>query len=139
MVRQLLYASNASRDTPDAVLDDILAASRRNNAGAGVTGMLLYVEGGFMQVLEGDDEAVGAIYARICQDKRHWNTLVLLDRSAPRAFGEWSMGFERPKPGDGIFTITRDAIGGRLTAGAPKEIMALLTTFYRVNSCDRGA
>lgn len=139
MVRQLLYASNTSRDTPDAVLDDILAASRRNNAGAGVTGMLLYVEGGFMQVLEGEEETVGAIYARICQDKRHWNTLVLLDRDAPRAFSEWSMGFERPKPGDGIFTITRDAIGGRLAAGAPKEIMALLTTFYRVNSCDRSA
>ena len=80
-MRQLLYASNTNRDTPDSVLDDILAASRRNNAGAGVTGMLLYVEGGFMQVLEGDDEAVGAIYARICQDKRHWNTLVLLDRA----------------------------------------------------------
>ena len=139
MVRQLLYASNTSRDTPDSVLDDILAASRRNNAGAGVTGMLLYVEGGFMQVLEGGEEAVGAIYDRICRDKRHWNTLVLLDRSAPRAFSEWSMGFERPKPGDGIFTITRDAISGRLTAGAPKEIMALLTTFYRVNSCDRCA
>ena len=116
MVRQLLYASNTSRDTPDSVLDDILAASRRNNAGAGVTGMLLYVEGGFMQVLEGGEEAVGAIYHRICRDKRHWNTLVLLDRSAPRAFSEWSMGFERPKPGDGIFTITRDAISGRLTA-----------------------
>lgn len=83
MVRQLLYASNTSRDTPDTVLDDILAASRRNNAGAGVTGMLLYVEG---------TTAKGAV-----------------------------------------------AISGRLTAGAPKEIMALLTTFYRVNSCDRGA
>ena len=139
MVRQLLYASNTNRDTPDSVLDDILAASRRNNAGAGVTGMLLYVEGGFMQVLEGEEEAVRAIYARICQDKRHWNTLVLLDRQAPRAFSEWSMGFERPRHGDGIFAITRDAISGRLTADAPREIMTLLATFYRVNSSDRDA
>ena len=120
MVRQLLYASNTSRNTADAVLDDILAASRRNNAGAGVTGMLLYVEGGFMQVLEGEDAAVGAVYDRIAKDKRHWNTLVLLDREAPRAFSEWSMGFERPKPGDGIFTITRDAIAGKLAPEAPR-------------------
>jgi hypothetical protein len=139
-MRQLLYASNTSRDVSDAWLDDILAASRRNNAPAGITGMLLYVEGGFMQVLEGEEEAIAAVYARICNDKRHWNAQVLLDRQAPRAFGDWSMGFERSKPGDdGIFAITHDAISGKLRPEAPREIMALLTTFYRVNSSDRGA
>jgi hypothetical protein len=107
---------------------------------AGITGMLLYVEGGFMQVLEGEDEAVAAVYARICNDKRHWNTQVLLDRHAPRAFRDWSMGFERPKPSDdGIFAITYDAISGKLKPEASREIMALLTTFYRVNSSDRSA
>ena len=139
-MRQLLYASNTSRNVSDTVLGDILAASRRNNAAAGVTGMLLYVEGGFMQILEGEDAAVTAVYDRIAQDKRHWNTQLLLDRQAPRAFGDWSMGFERPKPGDaGIFSITRDAIAGKLTPEAPREIMTLLTTFYRVNSSDRNA
>ncbi len=137
-MRQLLYASNTSRDVSQDVLDDILAASRRNNPRDGITGMLLYVEGGFMQVLEGEDAAVSAVYARIARDRRHWNSQVLLDRAAPRAFGEWSMGFERPRPGDdGIFAITRDAIGGKLKPEAPREIMTLLTTFYRVNSSDR--
>jgi hypothetical protein len=134
-MRQLLYASNTSRDVSQAVLDDVLAASRRNNARDGVTGMLLYLDGGFMQVLEGEGAAVGAAYARIAKDKRHWNTQVLLDRQAPRAFADWTMGFERPKAGDdGIFAITRDAIAGKLKPGVPLEIMALLTTFYRVNS-----
>lgn len=136
-MRQLLYASNTRRDVPDTVLEDILAASRRNNIGVGVTGVLLYVEGGFMQVLEGEKAAVGEVYARIGRDKRHWNSQVLLDRQAPRAFADWSMGFERPKPGDGVFAITRDAIAGRLQIEAPREIMTLLTTFYRVNSTDR--
>lgn len=137
-MRQLLYTSNTSRDVTQTVLDDILAASRRNNARDGVSGMLLYVDGGFMQVLEGEDEAVGAVYDRIAKDKRHWNAHVLLDRKAPRAFADWSMGFERPVPGDdGIFFITRDAIAGKLKPGAPLEIMALLTTFYRVNSGER--
>lgn len=137
-MRQLLYASNTSRDVTQDVLDDILAKSRRNNARDGITGMLLYIEGGFMQVLEGEEAAVGAAYERIARDKRHWNTQILLDRAAPRAFGQWSMGFERPKPGDdGIFAITRDAIAGKLKSDAPPEIMALLRTFYRVNSSDR--
>jgi len=139
-MRQLLYASNTSRNVSDAELDDILAASRRNNTAVAVTGILLYVEGGFMQVLEGGDVAVSAVYERIAKDKRHWNTQVLLDRQAPRAFADWSMGFERPKPGDaGIFSITRDAIARKLTPEAPREIMTLLTTFYRVNSSDRNA
>jgi FAD-dependent sensor of blue light len=136
-MRQLLYASNTNRDVSDAVLEGILAASRRNNNAVGVTGILLYVEGGFMQVLEGEEAVVGEVYARIGRDKRHWNSQVLLDRQAPRAFADWSMGFERPKPGDGVFAITRDAIAGKLHTDAPREIMALLTTFYRVNSTDR--
>ena len=134
-MRQLLYASNTSREVGDAMLHEILAASRRNNGACGITGILLYVAGGFMQVLEGDAEAVEATFTRICADKRHWNTTVLLDREAPRAFGEWSMGFERPtRDQDGIFALTQDAIAGKLTPGASAEIPALLRTFYRVNA-----
>ena len=134
-MRQLLYASNTGRDVSDAMLKDILEASRRNNLACGVTGVLLYIEGGFMQVLEGEDQAVADTYARICGDRRHWNTMVLLDREAPRAFGDWSMGFERPTAQEpGLFALTQDAIAGRLTPQASAEIPALLRTFCRVNS-----
>ena len=133
-MRQLLYASTTNREISDDVLNDILAVSRKNNARVGVTGMLLFIEGAFMQVLEGEAQAVTETYTRICRDKRHWNTMVLLDRDAPRAFGEWSMGFEKPAmDADGMFAITRDAIGGKLKPGAPAEILALLQTFYRIN------
>ena len=135
-MRQLLYASNTFRDVSDAVLDDILASSRANNVKAGITGVLLYIEGGFMQILEGDAPAVTDTFARISKDKRHWNTTVLLDRDAPRAFGEWSMGFARlEKDSDpATFALTQDAISGRLKPGAPVEIVTLLRTFYRINS-----
>ena len=137
-MRQLLYASSTDRDVSDAMLENILAVSRRNNAACGVTGVLLYSEGGFMQVLEGEETAVNKTYARICADKRHWKAMTLLDRNAPRAFGAWSMGFEKPMAfGDGMFSLTRDAIAGRLKPNAPAEIMALLQTFYRINA--RGA
>jgi hypothetical protein len=135
-MRQLLYASNTSRDVSDAVLDDILASSRRNNAKVGITGLLLYIEGGFMQVLEGESPAVGETFARISKDRRHWNTMVLLDRNAPRAFGEWSMGFTRlhKETDPGAFALTEGAICGRLKPGAPAEIVTLLRTFHRINS-----
>jgi len=135
-MRQLLYASNTSLDVSDAVLDDILASSRTNNVKAGITGILLYIEGGFMQVLEGEANAVTETFARISRDRRHWNANVLLDRNVPRAFGDWSMGFTRlGKDADpGMFALTEDAIFGRLKPGAPAEIVTLLRTFYRINS-----
>jgi len=135
-MRQLLYASNTSRDQSDLVLDNILASSRKNNVKAGITGVLLYIEGGFMQILEGDAPAVTETYDRISKDRRHWNTTVLLDRDASRAFGDWSMGFTRlVKDSDpGAFALTEDAIHGRLKSGASAEIVTLLRTFYRVNS-----
>jgi hypothetical protein len=77
-MRQLLYVSNTSRDVADSVLDDILASSRKNNLKAGITGVLLYIDGGFMKVLEGERRAVTETYARICKDQRHWNMGVLL-------------------------------------------------------------
>ena len=92
---QIVYISTA-RQVPDtASLEAILAESRRNNAAAGVTGLL--VSGGrrFLQALEGPDAAVLATYARIHADPRH-HALVLLGSThiEARAFGDWSMGFE---------------------------------------------
>ena len=54
-MRQLLYVSNTLSDLAPGALDDILTASRRNNAMMGITGLLLYIDGGFLQMLEGDE------------------------------------------------------------------------------------
>jgi hypothetical protein len=141
-MRQLLYISDTERDFSQDALDDILAISRQKNRAADVTGVLLYLDGAFLQVLEGSDEAVGAIYASVVKDPRHRNVRTLLDRDAPRAFGEWSMGFERLRPGQAetaeLFQISDDAIAGRLKPDAAHELVTLLKTFYRIQ-CGRGA
>src|ERR1700761_4282019 len=100
LMEQLLYVSNTSRDISSAALEDILKSAQRNNAQLDVTGMLLYADGGFLQVLEGETQTLDALYAKIAQDKRHWNTQVLLRHKAPRAFADWSMGFARLSPSD---------------------------------------
>ncbi len=72
----------------------LLATSRKNNAELGVTGMLLYKDGNFMQVLEGEEVAVRRLYARIAADPRHGSEITLQEGfSEGRQFPDWSMGF----------------------------------------------
>jgi hypothetical protein len=89
---QLAYISTAKGPVDQALLDEILSVSRRNNMPAGVTGLL--VSGGrrFLQVLEGPDQAVLATYARVQSDPRHRGfVLIGCEQVSERAFGEWSM------------------------------------------------
>jgi hypothetical protein len=103
---QLAYISTSRDNVDRALLDSILSVSRRNNAAAGISGLL--VSGGrrFLQVLEGPDQAVLATYARIQSDRRH-RGFVLINCQAvgERAFGEWSMAFREGGihlPDDGL-------------------------------------
>ena len=137
-MHQLLYASSTSRDINDEQLDSILTKSQKNNQNAGVTGMLLYADGGFMQVLEGEPEILALLFAKISADKRHWEARMILNREAPRAFADWSMGFRRLRyddPSDAaVFEITRSAIEQRLRAEEAPVLMTMLATFYRVQT-----
>jgi hypothetical protein len=144
-MRQLLYVSSTKRDVPGAMLESILSASRKNNAPAGISGMLMYLEGGFLQVLEGEADQVEATYQRIRTDKRHWNAQTLLDRAAPRAFSNWTMGFQRipsyaedsdpfSATREAVFSVSREAIAGRLTGPDVAILATLLQTFYRIQT-----
>lgn len=92
----LIYVSAAREEMAGAGLDSILDASVRNNVPRGVTGMLVYSAGSFMQLLEGEEAAVDEIFSFIKQDQRH-HTIILLERAAisTRSFDRWSMGFKR--------------------------------------------
>lgn len=90
----LVYASSAVLPFSRSDLEELLATSRENNARAGITGMLLYKDGNFMQVLEGDEEAVRTLYDRIALDPRHRGEITLQQGfTEERQFPDWSMGF----------------------------------------------
>jgi hypothetical protein len=78
-MRQLLYVSNPTSELTPSALDKILTASRANNALLGVTGLLLHIDGGFLQMLEGEEIAVRTLYTRIAADRRHSDPRILLD------------------------------------------------------------
>lgn len=92
----LIYISNAVAFLPAAELDQILAASRRNNGRAGITGMLVYMDGSFIQALEGEEDVLDPLVARIAEDPRHRDFVVIARYPiAERQFPDWSMGFRR--------------------------------------------
>jgi hypothetical protein len=93
-VYSIAYVSSATKPLTHAELTAMLKKGRANNARSGVTGMLLYKDGNFMQVLEGDEVAVRATFERISRDPRHHNLIVLLQGEKPkREFPEFLMGF----------------------------------------------
>lgn len=93
MLVRLLYASRAVAPVEQEALLAILRKSRAGNAVAGVTGVLCYAEGIFMQVLEGGRDAVNALYNRIVRDPRHDRVMLLhYQEVTERRFTGWSMG-----------------------------------------------
>lgn len=90
----LTYWSRAVRPMEDAELLQLLDTARAANARRGVSGMLLYKSGCFLQVLEGETAVVEALIAKIARDTRHEDVRILRRDSGPRQFGEWSMGFQ---------------------------------------------
>lgn len=91
---QIIYISAASPDFDENELTDLLLKARINNTKLGITGMLLYHERSFVQVLTGPEEKVMPLFNKIGKDKRH-DQCQMLSKSYvdERSFEDWSMGF----------------------------------------------
>jgi hypothetical protein len=95
----LIYISSAVRPMGQEDLIDILNKSRDKNLRNKVTGLLLYADGNFIQVLEGSQENVLGIYYDITTDTRHKNVIKLISEPLKkRVFPKWSMGFAALAP-----------------------------------------
>lgn len=92
-VYSYVYLSRATAAFDAADLPAIVEVSQRNNRRDHVTGMLLFKEGRFLQILEGDEAKVKAIASRIEADDRHTDVTVIFDGQMPQLFTDWSMGF----------------------------------------------
>lgn len=89
---RLLYASAASADKSYGALVDIMNHAQARNVECGITGLLCYGSGQFLQALEGERRAVNALYHRIAQDARHADCQVIdVTEIEARAFPEWTM------------------------------------------------
>jgi hypothetical protein len=88
----MIYASRAAEDFHEHEIPDLLKQIRRANAKQELTGMLLYISGSFLQVLEGQPEMVDAVFSGIHRDTRH-TQVVAIGRETihERAYEGWTM------------------------------------------------
>ncbi len=110
LLRVVYFSRQVGDESPEMMrweIDAILDASQRNNGRAGVSGVLIFNEGVFGQVLEGPIDAVERTFDRIQMDERHDDITVLdLARIGERSFAAWSMGFV------GIDRVCAELFGG---------------------------
>jgi hypothetical protein len=88
----LIYASQSTESFHEYEIPDLLQQARIANARQEFTGMLLYICGSFLQVIEGRPEMVDAVFSRILRDTRHTQlTLIARESISERAFEGWTM------------------------------------------------
>jgi hypothetical protein len=93
-VLSLAYVSSAAVEFTDDDIADVLTLSRSNNALLDITGVLLYRDGRFIQILEGPDDVVREKFAVIAADQRHRGIhTVSAETIDTRQFPEWTMGY----------------------------------------------
>lgn len=136
----IVYASSANQELDEAELKEILKEARINNEKLGISGLLLYANGNFLQVLEGNRALVLGLVDRIEQDPRHHGVIRLMEfTTTERSFPDWSMGYKRLStdewdsalPGyNNIFKsqATSDGIRNRAKAA----VWTLLTSFRKI-------
>lgn len=91
----LVYVSSAVRLLSPEEIEYLLRRARERNLEYGITGVLLYIGGNFMQYIEGPRDNLDIIYTIIREDEQH-SGIILVSREAvdSRQFGEWSMAFQ---------------------------------------------
>ncbi len=138
-MHQLVYVSSASANLSEDDLKDVISCARETNKTLGVTGMLVFLDGCFLQVLEGRPERVRELYAKIEADPRHFGAKVLIESEiAKPAFPNWSMGFRKASRDDlymaGFCALTRRALDGRTGRADAMILRTIVKTFYRTSA-----
>ena len=92
MLVRLLYCSRAVDARPETV-ESILEKAREHNPVSGITGILCYGGGIFLQAIEGGRMQVSELFGTIQKDARHKDVALLhYEEILERRFGGWTMG-----------------------------------------------
>lgn len=131
-----VYVSRSITQLGADELSALLTECRTKNRKRGLTGMLLYRDGQFIQALEGPEYMVHATMDRIHKDPRHVEVEILAEEQVKgRQFPGWSMGYReideaasQTMPGyRGVLT------GGKGAAQSSTTEAKLLLDWFRTN------
>lgn len=131
----IVYVSFSDQDLTEKELEELLVDIRKRNKLQKVTGLLLYNDGAFIQLIEGKAHIIQNLFEKIKNDKRHSNIVLLLEESIKkRAFPNWTMGYFRLNreqsekiPGYSEFMHSTDS--RKLIESTSYEAMKLLSSF----------
>ncbi len=121
-IMQLIYASEPF-GFDDAMLNGILSVSRRNNPSRGITGCLICRQDLYLQMLEGPEEALDTLFAKIAVDDRHLKvTRLYAEPADERLFPDWAM---RDDPAQSWLWTPDEVHHGALQAASPVQLLAV--------------
>lgn len=92
---QIVYYSSATQAFSEQNLIDLLNKANSYNTPLGISGCLVYANEKFIQLLEGEREAVLSLFEKIKCDPRHTNVTVTVEMSVnQKLFPDWGMAFK---------------------------------------------
>lgn len=92
------YMSSQANVLSEKDIEELLYQVREKNKRLAITGLLLLIQGKFVQYIEGPENVIEKVYKKIKSDPRH-NELLLLDKGElnERQFTDWSMAYHKIK------------------------------------------
>lgn len=127
-LKSLTYTSWARPSISDGDVEDILKSAHTNNPLDGISGVLIFNGGAFMQVLEGSEQAIDEMVERLRRDKRHSNFFIREERLVTeRAFPDWSMAYLRLRDDEFIGEDRVERALRRTMPDATRNLMKALT------------
>ncbi|MBA4028100.1 MAG: hypothetical protein C0475_02985 [Planctomyces sp.] len=144
MLSHLVYISRSLKPVTPELIKALSEKNTQNNMTKGVTGMLIFGNGWFMELLEGDVYAVIELFDEIAQDTRHTDvTQLFLGPASKRYFGDWNVGvvnFEPAPPGDKSRLAAMTELASIDQRGAPRvDAITLLKRFMSTLSAPKKA
>lgn len=138
MLSQLVYVSNRNANCTEDEIGKILAACEKNNPSLGITGVLLYSDTKFVQLVEGDAKSISGLYDKIKMDTRHSKPMMIsYGPVKEKSFPSWHMGAKSFSGNEIDFKseISEDdkAVFDNLLKGEPesgKKVLTLLKKFF---------
>lgn len=131
MLIRLIYASESAEALSPTIAESIVQQARTANASRNITGMLVFGWQRFLQVLEGERNAVSEVFCRIANGPRHRRVVLLEAQPASeRRFAAWTMGFAAADArGCGLFLrygSTAEFDPRRMSAASAQGLMQAL-------------
>ncbi|MCC3860563.1 BLUF domain-containing protein [Pseudemcibacter aquimaris] len=134
-MKQIAYYSSQTKNFKEEHLKKLVEVAVSNNQKSDITGILLYARACFFQIIEGPDEAIDTLFAKIQKDGRHHAVTKVIDEQiTERSFADWSMAglaldISLTKH-DAISELSDQVINNKVTTQPHDILKILLSTFY---------